>query len=601
VPENVVRAVDARGYWHGIAALEAVVEVPILRADGSVLETPGYDESTGIYFYKGGGVFPPVPERPTREDAIAALARLLDVLADFPFVDESHRAAAVVVILTPFGRFTFDGCVPFALYEANTPGAGKGLLSEVSATIWSKTGIPRMALPTRDEEFQKQITSLLIAGDMLVNWDNIRGPLGGPALEAVLTSRVWKDRILGVSKMTGNLSVNLIHTGTANNAVLIGDMPRRVLGIRLEVEQENAEERSGWRHPELLAHVRQHRGELAVAAVTILRAYVCAGKRSQKLPPWGSFAEWSALIRSAVVWAGMEDPAKTRIELRDRADTEATTLRQLLAGWEELDADGNGLTVVEAITLLDGYPNQYAAAREAMAELFGHTKAKPASTKAIGKRLSGFRRRVANGRRFDFREDRNGTKHWFVDVAAGYEGFAGCSHNPPRAHTHAHAHAHTNECVEQQTLLDNADKIPTAVTIIATNAGFDPSWQLQWHNLASSSDRWHFSAYTQPAPWIDPADLAESQRRNSQARFNRLWRGQWVREEGIQVDDAIDFDSPAGVNALLAALKTKVASVKAAAAKRSKGGKNPDLPDDHPGLDMSRAARDREFQTGCRI
>lgn len=449
VPENVVKAVDARGYWPGIASIEAVVEVPILRADGSVLESPGFDEATGIYFYRGGGVFPSVPEQPTRDDALAALAKLLDILADFPFVSEAHRAAAVAVILTPFGRFAYDGCTPFALYEANTPGAGKGLLSEVSATIWSKTGIPRMALPTRDEEFAKKITSLLIAGDLLINWDNIRGGLGGPALEAVLTSRVWKDRILGASKMTANMPVNLIHTGTGNNCTLIGDMPRRVLNIRLEVEQENAEERTGFRHPDLLGFVREHRGELAVAAVTILAAYHVVGKPSQKLPAWGTFDEWSNLIRSAVVWVGMDDPAKTRIELRDRADTEAAALRQLLAGWEELDPDNKGLSVVEAIALLDGYPDRYVAAREAMAELFNHTKAKPASTKAIGKRLSGFRRRVANGRRFDFREDRNGTKHWFVDVAAGYAGFAGCSYNPPRAHARTRTHAHTEGCVEQ--------------------------------------------------------------------------------------------------------------------------------------------------------
>jgi hypothetical protein len=429
-PGNIVKAVESRGNWPGIPTIEAVVEAPILRADGSILETPGYDEATGVYFYKGDGIFPVVPEQPTRDVALAALRKLLDVIADFPFVAETHRAAAVAAILTPFGRFAYDGCTPFALYEANTPGAGKGLLSEVSATIWSKTGIPRMAMPQSDQEFAKKITSLLIAGDLLINWDNIRGPLGGPALEAVLTSRVWKDRILGASKMTTNMPVSLMHSGTGNNCILVGDMPRRVLNIRMEVDQENAEERSGFRHPDLLGYVREHHGELAVAAFTILRAYVGAGLPSQELPSWGTFDEWSDLIRSAVVWVGMDDPAKTRIELRDRADTEAAAL---LAGWEELDLGNRGLTVVEAMALVDGYPDKYAAAREAMAELFNHTKSKPASTRSIGKRLSGFRRRVANGRRFDYREDRKGTKRWFVDVAAGFAGFAGFSHNPPNA------------------------------------------------------------------------------------------------------------------------------------------------------------------------
>ncbi len=100
-----------------------------------------------------------------------------------------------------------------------------------------------------------------------------------------------------------------------------------------------------------------------------------------------------------------------------------------------------------------------------------------------------------------------------------------------------------------QTLLDNADKIPTALTIIATNAGHLDTWQYVWHNLAATSPRWHFSALTDPSPWIDEADLEESRRRNSQARFNRLWRGQWVRNEGDALDEtdieaAITLDGP---------------------------------------------------------
>lgn len=89
-----------------------------------------------------------------------------------------------------------------------------------------------------------------------------------------------------------------------------------------------------------------------------------------------------------------------------------------------------------------------------------------------------------------------------------------------------------------QTLLDNADKIPTCLTIIATNAGHLDTWQYAWHEQARTSPRWDFSALTVPAPWVDPADLEESRKRNSAARFNRLWNGLWVRNEGTAIDDA---------------------------------------------------------------
>ncbi len=89
-----------------------------------------------------------------------------------------------------------------------------------------------------------------------------------------------------------------------------------------------------------------------------------------------------------------------------------------------------------------------------------------------------------------------------------------------------------------ETLLDNADKVPNGVVCIATNAGALDTWQFAWHELARTSPRWYFSALTEPAPWIDPADLEESRRRNSASRFNRLWRGHWVRGSG----DALDLD-----------------------------------------------------------
>ena len=58
--------------------------------------------------------------------------------------------------------------------------------------------------------------------------------------------------------------------------------------------------------------------------------------------PWGSFEAWTDLVRHAVVWAGLPDPGATRKELTTQADREAAALRQLMAGWEEIDPDGQG-------------------------------------------------------------------------------------------------------------------------------------------------------------------------------------------------------------------------------------------------------------------
>lgn len=83
-----------------------------------------------------------------------------------------------------------------------------------------------------------------------------------------------------------------------------------------------------------------------------------------------------------------------------------------------------------------------------------------------------------------------------------------------------------------QTLFDNADKVGHSVVMVATNAGFVPSWQHSWREIARTSDRWHFSALTEPAPWVSEADLEESRRRNPLHRFNRLWQGIWCSGSG---------------------------------------------------------------------
>jgi hypothetical protein len=89
-----------------------------------------------------------------------------------------------------------------------------------------------------------------------------------------------------------------------------------------------------------------------------------------------------------------------------------------------------------------------------------------------------------------------------------------------------------------QTLLDNADKIPHSLVIIATNSGEIGSWQEKWRDIARDSDRWHVSVLNVPAPWVSEADLRESQRRNPPERFNRLWRGVWSSGEGDGLNPA---------------------------------------------------------------
>ena len=437
-PEWTVKAVDARGQWTGIPGLTAVVETPILRADGTVLTTPGYDQATGIIFRARSG-FPPIPELPARADALRSVQTLLEVAEDFPFATDAHRAAWLASTITPLARYAFHGPTPIFLIDANVRGCGKSLLTDVTSLLVAAREMARMALPRDDDEFRKRITALAVAGEPLILIDNIVGTLGSASLDAALTATSWSDRILGQSAMASGVPLYAVWFATGNNVILAADTARRALHIRLESPEENPEERSGFHHADLLGFVRTERPRLAAAAVTILAAYCAAGRPDMHLTPWGSYEAWSALVRQALVWCDLPDPAETRTELRSQADREAATLRQLVAGWEEADRSGAGMTVAAALKSLVEYPNGYDALRSALWELSPPKDGKALNPRSIGMKLHHLRRRVVGGKYFDQRMENN-TAVWFL--ADGTTGAAGTKADPLAG---AGAHAHTRK------------------------------------------------------------------------------------------------------------------------------------------------------------
>lgn len=98
------------------------------------------------------------------------------------------------------------------------------------------------------------------------------------------------------------------------------------------------------------------------------------------------------------------------------------------------------------------------------------------------------------------------------------------------------AHISKTEFVEN--LLDNAAKVPHGVVIVATNAGFKQSWAWKLREAYRASSRWHFSIHSQPAPWIDEAELADRKRVSTNNRYLRLWWGVWTSSAGDAFEEA---------------------------------------------------------------
>jgi hypothetical protein len=433
-PAWCVAAVHARGDWPGVRHLEAVVDYPVLRPDGTVLDRPGYDDATGLLLDFRGEA-PAVPAAPSHGEALAARDALLEVVADFPFGAGCHRAAWLAALLTPLARFAFAGPAPLFLVDANVRGAGKGLLLDCVSHIVTGERFTVATYTADEDELRKRITSLALAGDRLVLFDNLEGRFGNATLDAALTATSWEDRILGVNRMArAPLFVTWYATG--NNVAVGADTARRVCHTRLESPEERPEERGGFRHPDLLEHIARNRPRLLGAALTILRAYRLAGSPQQELRPWGSFDGWSRLIRQAVVWLELPDPGETRYLLLEQADVTAEAMRLLLSGWERMDPGRQGLTAAEVIDQLfrrppESPPAWHADMRAAVESLVGR-----GDSRALGNRLRSYRRRIFQGRFIDQAGTEHRAARWVVRPASEFRRPAGgdspdSPHSPP--------------------------------------------------------------------------------------------------------------------------------------------------------------------------
>src|SRR6185503_2006750 len=141
-------------------------------------------------------------------------------------------------------------------------------------------------------EEAKRLLSIAMAGDTLVHIDNVVHPFGSGPLDSAITSNSIRARLLGT-----------------NNMSFIGDMARRVVPIDLDAKSEHPELRSDFTHSPLLDWVTAERPRLVTAGLTVVRAFFVAGcPREPDIPEYGSFEQWSDLIRHALLWCGWEDP-----------------------------------------------------------------------------------------------------------------------------------------------------------------------------------------------------------------------------------------------------------------------------------------------------
>ena len=325
-----------------LPVLSGIVEAPVFSSTGELRTTPGYDPATRTFFDASSGlIVPSVALAPTR-DELANAVRILcvEVLGDFPFVGDAEMAHTVSMMLLPFARELIHGPTPLHLIEKPCPGTGASLMAELPGIVFSGRAASAMTEGRDEDEWRKRLFAKLRRGPSIILIDNLRRRLDSAAFSSAITAwPCWEDRILGVSE-TLRVPVRAMWIGTGNNPAVSNEISRRTVRIRLDAKVDQPWLREDFRHQNLRAWVHEHRGEVVWACLTIVRAWVAAG-RPNGSRGLGMFDSWAQVMGGILEVAEVPGFLGNLTEFYLASDEEGGALRRLVHEWWNRFKDGD--------------------------------------------------------------------------------------------------------------------------------------------------------------------------------------------------------------------------------------------------------------------
>lgn len=325
-PLDVIKDIATLPSWNTIFPLTGIIECPYISMDNLLITEQGYSITTGLYYAPPPWFASPiVPDNPTKEDVKKSVELLQEIYIDFPFVDAASRTNTIATLICSVLRPIIDGSVPMALFNKPQAGVGASKIAETVAIIATGRPASMFTAPDSNDEWRKKITSTLQTGRTIAIVDNIENKLYAPSLAALLTAKVWEDRILGISK---NISLphRMLWMGTGNNIMLGGDLPRRCYMINLRSDSARPWQRdeSKFRHPQLIEWVLTNRPRIIAAILILARAWILSGRSvpGEAIPKMGSFEEWRTVIGGIVIYAGLPDFLGNLEEMYEQSDAD---------------------------------------------------------------------------------------------------------------------------------------------------------------------------------------------------------------------------------------------------------------------------------------
>jgi putative DNA primase/helicase len=229
-PSAVIDRLLNAGHW-GFPDVVGIVNTPTMRPDGSLLTEPGYDPVTQLWYKPGRDVvLGPVPERPTKDDALAALRVLKELLKNFPFADDKDVSLSVALagILTPVLRGQFS-VAPLLLFQAPEPGTGKTYLCKTITTIATGREVSGSAAAENKEEMEKRLTADAVEAPPILHLNNVSFDLESALLSEMVSEGLVKIRPLGKTERIACDCTGMTVLINGNNIRVIGELVRRTV------------------------------------------------------------------------------------------------------------------------------------------------------------------------------------------------------------------------------------------------------------------------------------------------------------------------------------------------------------------------------------
>ena len=246
-----------------------------------------------------GGRFVSSEAIPEKFELRAAVCSILEVVSEFDFLTPFDKSRAIAAILTPALKFggLLDTHIPLFVLEADDSQAGKGFFLEVVQNFYGE--IPSLVTQRQGGVggFDESLSQALLNGRPFVQLDNVRGHIGSPFLEALLTCPLNATLPARVP-YRGEVQVQpdrFLFQLTSNGFEGTRDLANRSCIIRIRKRRDFTFQR----YPEgtLLNHVHHNLGRYLGCIHSVLAKWVSSGKPSTNdIRGEGRFRLWAQVM-----------------------------------------------------------------------------------------------------------------------------------------------------------------------------------------------------------------------------------------------------------------------------------------------------------------